>query len=86
MTSFEGGGLWAQLEDEESLKEGEEVVVKEVKPGCELKGKVVKAEKGKAFSFDPRRWHEVQPHEGERVMVIAFTLGFPIWIQSMQRV
>ena len=73
LTSVEGGGLWTQLEDEESLKKGEEVAVEEVKPGCELKGRVVKAVKGKAFSFDPRRWHEVQPHEGERVTVIAYT-------------
>ena len=73
LTSFEGGGLWAQLENEESLKEGEEVVVKEVKPGYELKGKIVKTVKGRAFSLDPRRWHEVQPHEGERVMIIAYT-------------
>ena len=73
LTSFKGGELWTQLETEETSAENEDIVVKEVKPGCKLEGRLLRAEKGKAFSFDPRKWHEVQPHEGERVMIIAFT-------------
>ena len=73
LTSFEGGGLWTQLEHGEDFNDDESIVVREVKPGCELKGKIIKAAKGKAFSFDPRKWHEVQPHEGDRVMFIAYT-------------
>ena len=49
------------------------MISKEVKPGVEIKGKIIKAEKGKVFSFDPMKWHEVQPHRGERVMMIAYT-------------
>ncbi|CAE7744641.1 unnamed protein product [Symbiodinium pilosum] len=73
LTSFEGGGLWTQLGDEEALKDGVDVVMKEVKPGLEIKGKILEARRGKAFSFDPMKWHEVQNHIGERIMVIAYT-------------
>ena len=73
LTSFEGGGLWTQLEDGEVLADEDVVVTKEVKPGHELKGKIIEASKGQTFSFDPMGWHEVQAHSGERIMVIAYT-------------
>ena len=73
LTSFKEGGLWTEIEDEESLKPEDVVVTREVKPGVEIKGKIIETQRGKAFSFDPRKWHEVQPHFGERVMMIAFT-------------
>ena len=73
LTSFQEGGLWTEFEDEESVKPEDVVVTKEVKPGVEIKGKIIETERGKAFSFDPMRWHEVQPHRGERVMMIAYT-------------
>ncbi|CAE7336511.1 GIP [Symbiodinium pilosum] len=68
-----GGGLWTQLEDGEVLADEDVVVTKEVKPGHELKGKIIEASKGQTFSFDPMGWHEVQAHSGERIMVIAYT-------------
>ena len=73
LTSFQDGGLWTELEDEEASKFEGDTVSKEVKPGVEIKGKIIKTEKGKTFSFDPMKWHEVQPHHGERVMMIAHT-------------
>ncbi|CAE7462041.1 RE1, partial [Symbiodinium pilosum] len=73
LTSFQDGGLWTELEDEEALRLEGDMISKEVKPGVEIKGKIIKAEKGKVFSFDPMKWHEVQPHRGERVMMIAYT-------------
>ena len=73
LTSFEGGGLWRQLGPSEDIKDGEFAVCKEVKPGLEVQGRVLEAVKGKPFSIDPKLWHEAQPHEGERVMVIAYT-------------
>ena len=73
LTSFKGGGLWVQLDNGEVPVDNDGVMTKEVKPGLNLEGKIIEAKKGKTFSFDPMRWHEVQAHSGERVMVIAFT-------------
>ena len=66
-----------------------------MKPGLYVQGRVCEAKKGEVFSFNPMAWHEVQPHTGDRVMVIAYTprlnnldvaeaeylkgLGFPIF-------
>ena len=73
LTSFEGGGLWTQLEDLEEKEGVFEVVEKEVKPNVYVRGLVRETKKGEAFSFNPMMWHEVQSHVGDRVMVIAFT-------------
>ena len=73
LTSFEDRGLWTQLDEDEVPADKDVVVTKEVKPGLELKGKIIEASKGKTFSFDPMKWHEVQAHSGERIMVIAYT-------------
>ena len=73
LTSFQNGGLWIQLEDEEALNLEDGVVSKEVKPGVEVNGRIIETAKGRAFSLDPMKWHEVQPHVGERVMLIAYT-------------
>ena len=95
LTSFEGGGLWTQLEGSEEKEGSFEVVEKEVKPSLRVQGRVRETKKGEVFSFNPMMWHEVQPHAGDRVMVIAYTprlsnldgaeadylkdLGFPIF-------
>ena len=60
LTSFEAGGLWTQLDENEVLVDKDVVVTKEVKPGLELKGRIIEASKGKTFSFAPMKWHEVQ--------------------------
>ena len=73
LTTFEQGGLWTQIEDDEVPADDAGVVMKEVRPGLVLKGKIIEANKGKTFSFDPRKWHEVQAHSGTRVMIIAYT-------------
>ena len=73
LTSFEGGGLWTQLEEAPEDERKFDIVEKEVKRGHMVKGRILEAVKGKAFSFDPMKWHEVQPHRGERIMVIAYT-------------
>ena len=95
LTTVEGGGLWTQLEFSEVDEGTFEIVEKEVKPGLQVRGHVREAKKGETFCFDPMKWHEVQSHVGDRVMVIAFTprlnnldgavadylkdLGFPIF-------
>ena len=73
LTEFEGGGLWTELDDMSEDNGELDIVEKEVKPGHRVKGRIIEAVKGKTFSFDPRKWHEVQPHRGERIMVIAYT-------------
>ena len=47
VTEFEGGGVWVQ---DDTLQE-EEAVVKEVKPGKRVKGKVHNLKKGEPFMF-----------------------------------
>ena len=73
LTSFQGGGLWTEIQDQETSKFEGDMVVKEVRPGVKVKGRIIEVKRGKSFSFDPMRWHEVQPHQGERVMMIAYT-------------
>ena len=73
LTGFEGGGLWTELDDMSEDNGELDIVEKEVKPGHRVKGRIIEAVKDKTFSFDPRKWHEVQPSRGERIMVIAYT-------------
>ena len=75
LTSCAGGGLWVQAEGLEPcyLQDVEALEEREVRPGTRVKGRVMKTEKGEPFAFDPTVWHEVQAHEGDRVMVVAFS-------------
>ena len=74
LTSFDGGGLWVQQDPFEKTPNVDGAVVeKEVRPNVHIKGEILEAVKGKSFSFNPRLWHEVQPHSGDRVMLIAYT-------------
>ena len=74
LTSFDGGGLWVQQDPFDKTQNVDGTVVeKEVKPNEHIKGEILEAVKGKSFSFNPRLWHEVQPHSGDRVMMIAYT-------------
>ena len=69
LTEFEGGGIWVE---NESLTDGAGVW-KEVAPMKWRRGLVHPLEKERLFSFSPRRWHEVQPWEGNRVVMILYT-------------
>ena len=71
LTNFEGGGVWVQHDDE--ILEEKEEDRREVRPGVWVGGIVNDLKKGQPFRFNPRRWHAVEPHEGERVVMIAYT-------------
>eukprot|EP00439_Symbiodinium_sp_Y106_P015157 s5414_g2.t1 len=69
LTSFEGGDVWVQ--DDEVAEE--RCVRKTLPNGKEVKGKIMELQKGRATSFSPRVWHEVQPWKGNRVMLLLYT-------------
>ena len=65
----EGGSIWVQKEDvEDDVK-----VPKTLPSGRELQGHLVDLQKGQPISFSPRRWHEVQPWKGERLVLLLYT-------------
>ena len=65
----EGGAIWVQKEDvDEDVK-----VLRTLPSGRELKGHLVDLQKGHPMSFSPRRWHEVQPWKGERLVLLLYT-------------
>ena len=69
ISSFEGGGLW--VEDENASEE--EKVVKQVPHRGETSGRVMPLEEDKPVEFEPKRWHEVQPWTGDRVVMLMYT-------------
>ncbi|CAE7551950.1 RE1 [Symbiodinium sp. KB8] len=69
LTEFDQGGIWIQDDEVE-----EENCMKRITPnGKEVKGRVLELSKGTATSFDPRGWHEVQPWQGDRVVMLMYT-------------
>ncbi|CAE7353790.1 RE2 [Symbiodinium sp. CCMP2592] len=69
LTTFKGGGLWQHdPEIEEELG-----IPKYLPNGQLLKGKIQEAKRGEPILFSPSTWHEVQPWEGERVMLLMYT-------------
>ena len=68
VTEFEGGGVWVQ---DDTLQE-EEAVVKEVKPGKRVKGKVHNLKKGEPFMFSPLQWHATEQFTGERLVFVTY--------------
>ena len=69
LQSFEGGALWVQNMDYEDL-EGEE---KTLPNGKVAYGKIYDMKKGEPVVFPPRVWHEVQPWQGERLVMLLYT-------------
>ncbi|CAE7540315.1 RE1 [Symbiodinium sp. CCMP2592] len=68
ITDFKGGGLWLEQSDGEDAGEK-----RELPNGQIVYGNLVKAEKGKPICFPPRRWHQVQPWQGDRVTFLMYT-------------
>ena len=64
ITSFQGGGVW--YEDENGT------VSREVKPGVFVKGHLQELKQGETVSFAPEKWHEAQPHKGERLVLVTY--------------
>ena len=65
----EGGSIWVQKDDvEDDVK-----VPRTLPSGRELQGHLVDLKKGQPISFSPRRWHEVQPWKGERLVLLLYT-------------
>ncbi|CAE7234262.1 hypothetical protein AK812_SmicGene14430 [Symbiodinium microadriaticum] len=68
VTEFEGGGVWVQ---DDTLQD-EEAVVKEVRPGKKVKGKVHSLKKGEPFMFSPLHWHATEQFTGERLVFVTY--------------
>ena len=69
LTEFEGGGIW--LEDESAPDATR--VWKEVAPAKWRPGTIHPLRKEQTFSFHPRLWHEVQPWDSDRLVMILYT-------------
>ena len=68
LTDFKGGGLWLEKEERD---DGD--VPRELPDGQIRHGRVVEAIKGETIRFPPRKWHQVQPWEGDRVTFLMYT-------------
>ena len=68
VTDFEGGGLWVQ---DDTLSD-QHAIVKEVKPGVQVKGRIHELQRGKPFMFSPLQWHATEPHEGDRLVFVTY--------------
>ncbi|CAE7383374.1 RE1, partial [Symbiodinium sp. KB8] len=69
ISQFEGGALWA----EDPEVEEKDNVPKQTPSGQEVKGSLHPMLQGEPVMFSPRRWHEVQQWEGDRVMLMLYT-------------
>ena len=69
LNDFSGGILWIQGDPEEE----EEVCRKQVKPGLWKDGVVKEFGEPRTIYFAPRQWHEVQPHDGDRYVLVAYS-------------
>ena len=69
ISQFEGGALWA----EDPEVEEKDNVPKQTPSGQEVKGNLHPMLQGEPVIFSPRRWHEVQQWEGDRVMLMLYT-------------
>ncbi|CAE7684535.1 TY5A, partial [Symbiodinium sp. KB8] len=64
LTEFHDGGVWV---------EGLGKEWREVLPGRWIQGGVQPLHLGAPISFSPRRWHETQEFEGDRVVLMMYT-------------
>ncbi|CAE7497148.1 RE1 [Symbiodinium sp. CCMP2592] len=64
LTDFNRGGIWI---------EGRGVECREVLPGRVVQGGVQDLELGSPVFFNPRKWHETQDFEGDRVVMMTYT-------------
>ena len=64
LTEFKGGGIWV---------EGEGDQWREVHPGRWVQGKVHDLRLCEPVSFNPKKWHETQKFEGDRVVLMTYT-------------
>ncbi|CAE7495091.1 RE2 [Symbiodinium sp. CCMP2592] len=97
ITSFKGGSLWKW--DPDVLED--QSVQKELPNGQVVKGSIHEMVKGVPVKFAPGQWHEVQPWEGDRVVLLLYTpraskltdkdverledMGFPVNHESLKR-
>ncbi|OLQ10423.1 Copia protein [Symbiodinium microadriaticum] len=69
LTTFTGGSLWVHdpgVEEEDSEN-------RVLPNGQQARGRVKEMEMGKTVEFRPTEWHEVQPWEGDRVVLLMYT-------------
>ncbi|CAE7934645.1 RE1, partial [Symbiodinium sp. KB8] len=69
LVDVEGGSLWVQDDDVEEAS----AVHKAFANGKVVRGKCIEFKKGSPMEFSPRRWHEVQPWVGERLVLLMYT-------------
>ena len=65
LNDFQGGGLWVEGPPGDQWRE--------VTPGRWTKGKTYELRPGIPFSFNPKKWHETQPFQGDRVVMMTYT-------------
>ena len=66
---FDGGALWT----EDPEVEDKDNVTRCLPSGQEVRGRLHHMARGEPVFFSPRRWHEVQQWEGDRVMMMLYT-------------
>ena len=69
LTNFGGGSLWVQ---EDVIEDGCGET-RTTPTGKQVAGRMLAMKKGEITSFPPRRWHQVQPWEGDRVVMLLYT-------------
>ncbi|CAE7753847.1 RE1 [Symbiodinium sp. CCMP2592] len=69
LTEFVGGNLWIQDGDADPSV----AIEKELSNGKQVLGRVLNLEKNKLVEFSPSQWHEVQPWDGDRVVILLYT-------------
>ncbi|CAE7830743.1 TY5A [Symbiodinium sp. CCMP2592] len=69
LTEFVGGNLWIQDGDADPSV----AIEKELPNGKQVLGRVLNLEKNKLVEFSPSQWHEVQPWDGDRVVMLLYT-------------
>ncbi|CAE7406162.1 GIP [Symbiodinium sp. CCMP2592] len=69
INEFKGGGIWIHGDPDED----EEVCRKQVKPGLWKDGVLREFGDSRTIYFSPRQWHEVQPHDGDRYVLVAYS-------------
>ncbi|CAE7446981.1 RE1 [Symbiodinium sp. CCMP2592] len=69
LSEFSGGGIWVQGDELEQ----DGMVAKSLPNGQEVSGKVYDLKFEEKFEFDPRKWHQVQEWQGDRVVMLMYT-------------
>ena len=65
LTDFQGGGLWVEGPPGDQWRQ--------VASGRWVQGKTYELQPGVPLTFSPKRWHETQPFQGDRIVMMIYT-------------